>query len=406
MSSNPFGLPYCSECGEARVPHGMYKFQAWVNVMLERFEERTHFLGESSYPIFVRWGLDRYVPIFLETLAWLRLGTLKSEVDPRDNIRTKALFDGAKAAGVHLRQFRLLNVGDNGTFIAEKGDKVLTFAVMPRPRGFRSPSLNWMDDKGKLKIYLLKHHIPTAEGGVASTLAEANAIYDRIGPPVISKPHRTSRGLHTTIEIRSKQDLERAFRITKQVSPWAIIEKELQGIVHRVTLVGGRVSAIVKRDYPSVYGDGVSTVRQLLDKENSDPRRDDFEFYKIQPNDRAEYQLSHNGLSWDSVPAKGQHVILNDKVSRRHGTVTVDVTDETHPENIKLFERIAEVMGDPLIGVDYMIGDMSVPWQEQPGNGLIECNSMPYIDLHHYPYEGKARNVGKDLWDYVFAHSA
>jgi len=402
-----FSLGYCSDCGAVRVPHTLYKFLAWIDIFMDYLEDGFGLFGERMYPRFVHSGLDLYARPAFEFLAKNHLASFKSELDSRDNTRTRALFDGAKSAGVHLRQFRLFDFGDNGTFVAQKDGKEIVFAVMPRPRGFRSPSLNWMDDKGKLKIFLLSKNIPTADGGVARNADEALAIFERVGSPVIAKPFKTSRGLHTTLSINTKEELLRAFRIGQQVSPLVIIEKELQGIVHRVTLIGGKVSAVAIRDYPHVIGDGVSTVRELLEKENKDPRRDSVNFYPLAANDRADAQLKRQGLTWDSVPAKGAEVVVNDKVSRKHGTVTINIpNDAVHPDNIALFDRIGEVMGDPLIGVDFMIGDMRRSWKEQPGAGLIECNAMPYIDLHMYPYEGEAVDVGKTLWEYVFAHSS
>jgi D-alanine-D-alanine ligase-like ATP-grasp enzyme len=401
-----FELPYCSDCGAVRVPHTLYKFLAWTDIFMGYLEDGFGLFGERMYPKFVQSGLDKYLRPTFEFFERMHLASFKSELDPRDNTRTRALFDGAKAAGVRLRQFRLFDFGDNGTFVAQKDGKEVVFAVMPRPRGFRSPSLNWMDDKGKLKVFLIAKNIPTAEGGVARNEKEALAIFEHIGPPVITKPFKTSRGLHTTLSIDTKDDLLRAFRIGQQVSPLVIVEKELQGIVHRVTLIGGKAVAVAIRDYPHVIGNGVSSVRELLEKENKDPRRNGVDFYPLDANDRADAQLKRQGLTWDSVPAKDAHVVLNDKVSRKHGTITINITEGIHPDNIALFERIAEVMGDPLIGVDFMIEDMRKSWKEQPGAGLIECNAMPYIDLHMYPYEGKVLNIGKDLWDYVFAHSS
>ncbi len=398
-----FALSYCSECGEARVPHLFYKVQAIVELGIDRMDSLFSDIGRRSFNSFAHMQFDQSVARILESLAQIRLGTMSDGFDPRDTIRTKSLFEGAEAAGVRLRQFRIFGIGDNGTFIAEKDGKTLVFAVMPRPRDFVSPSLNWMDDKGKLKQFLLPTGIPIAEGGVARTEKEALVIFERIGAPAITKPFRTSRGIHTTIGIQNVAEFKHAFNITKQVTPYVIVEQELQGIVHRVTLVGGKVSGVVKRDYPLVVADGILRVRELMDKENSDPRRDNFAFFKIAPNDRAETQLKRQGLTWDTVPEKGQRVILNDKVSRRHGTVTIDVTDELHPENVLLFEKIAHVLGDPLIGVDFMIQDMARSWREQPGSGLLECNAMPYIDLHNYPYVGKSRDVAKDLWDYIFS---
>jgi len=401
-----FELPYCSDCGAVRVPHSLYKFLAWTDIFIGYIDDHVGLFGERMYPKFQNAKFDLYLPPIFEFLAKMHLATIKSELDPRDNTRTRALFDGAKSAGVSLRQFRIFDVGDNGTFIAEKDGKQIVFAVMPRPRGFRSPSLNWMDDKGRLKKFLLAHGIPTAEGGVAQNEREAIAIFERVGAPVITKPFKTSRGLHTTLSIATKDELLRAFRVGKQVSPQVIVEKELQGIVHRVTLIGGKVSAVAIRDYPHVLGDGVSTVSQLVDTENSDPRRDEIDFFPIDMSERADKELKRQGLTRESIPTKGQRVVLNDKVSRKHGTITVNITDGVHPDNIELFEKIAKELGDPLIGVDFMIGDMRRSWKGQPGSGLIECNAMPYIDLHMYPYAGKAVDVGKDLWEYVFAHSS
>jgi D-alanine-D-alanine ligase-like ATP-grasp enzyme len=397
-----FEQSYCSDCGAVRVSHSLHKWQGVTDVFVSALEEKTSLLKRLSAP-FAGKGADAWLCSLFELLARVHLGTFSDMRGPYDSTRTEALFDGAKTSGVRLRKFTLLGAGGPEVFVAEKDDKKLVFSVMPRPKGFVSPSVEWMDDKGRLKEFLFSRGIPSAAGGMARTERQALEIFERIGPPVITKPRKTSRGIHTTIGINTKEELLRAFRICRQVSLHVIVEKELQGIVHRVTLVGFNVSAVAKRDYPSVISDGHSTVRELLIKENSDPRRDGRAFYKIEANDRADFQLKQQGLTWDSVPEAGSRVILNDKVSRKHGTVIEDLTDQVHPENIALFERIARELGDPLIGMDFMIGDMRKPWHEQPGAGVIECNAMPYIDLHMYPYSGKSRNVASDLWNYVFS---
>jgi D-alanine-D-alanine ligase-like ATP-grasp enzyme len=399
-------LPYCTDCGEARVAHGLNKSQFQVGEILDLLAQPLVPMGKRLTDLLLTLQIDRAVLPVMRVLAKRGLGTLSQEFDERDTIRTKALFDGAKLAGVTLYQFRLFDTDHDGIFVATKGEQQLVFLTMPRPRGFNSPSLDWMDDKGELKRFLLAHDFPTAQGGVARTRAQALAIFDRIGPPLITKPHHGTRGRHTTIGIHTREALERAFEIANQISPQVIVERELTGIVHRVTLIGMRSAAIARRDYPCVTGDGVSTLTELLEIENRDPRRDEFAFYKIQPNERAVAQLEAQQLDWDSVPEKGRRVILNDKISRLHGTVTFDVTDIAHPDNVALFDRLGELLGDPVVGVDFMIGDITKPWHEQPGAGLVECNAMPYIDLHHYPFEGAPRPIAKDLWDFVFARGA
>lgn len=402
--SGHFSRAYCSECGEAPVSHALHKAQFRFEAALSALLLPIMILGERAVDLALFFRLDAAVPRVSELLARCGLGAMHHAWTAHDSIRTKALFEGAARAGVRLRHFRFFNSTRDGFFIAEQEGKLLVFSTLPRPRRSRSASLDWMDDKGVLKDFLIRHGIPTAEGGIATTQGEALALYRRVQPPVVVKPHHGTRGRHTTIGVRSERELVRAFAIAHELTPWVVVEKELSGMLYRITLIGGEVAAVATRDFPHVVGDGVSTIAALLEEENRDPRRDNFAFFTIERTERADAQLRAQGVAWDSIPAKGQRVILNDKVSRLHGTVTVDVTDSVHPDNRALFERIAGLLGDPLIGVDFIMQDIARPWSEQRGCGLVECNAMPYIDLHHYPYEGKPRDIAARLWEYVFAH--
>ena len=81
------------------------------------------------------------------------------------------------------------------------------------------------------------------------------------------------------------------------------------------------------------------------------------------------------------------------------------MTDSVHPDNMALFEKIGRVLDDPLVGIDFIIEDMSRSWKTQKNCGVIECNSMPFIDLHHYPLYGKPRDAAGALWDLIYKNS-
>lgn len=386
------------------MPHTLNKLQCYIDTIFDRVTGPLERLDASVRNQFLRRHADRLVLPLCALLAKLRLGTLSNTCDARDTIRTRALFDGAGAAGVELLEFRPFNMSFDGIFIARKGTSSLVFFTMPRPRLRVSPFLDWIDDKGKVKSFFLRHGIPVPQGEVATNFAGAESAFERVGPPVITKPQRGSRSRHTIIGIDSREALRRAFAITKQISPYVVVEKELLGGVHRVTLVGGAVAAVCIRDFAHVVGDGTLTIRQLIDRENKSPLRDGFFFFPIPINDAALDTLKEQGKDWDSVPQKDERVVLHKKVSRLYGSVTVDVTDIVHPDNTELFERIGSLMQDPIIGVDFMISDISKPWHQEERSGVIELNTMPYIDLHHYVYQGTPRNVAKQLWEYVFEH--
>ena len=83
-----------------------------------------------------------------------------------------------------------------------------------------------------------------------------------------------------------------------------------------------------------------------------------------------------------------------------------------------MLEHVAKFLNDPLIGVDFIIEDITKSWREPARNassitgaggeqhsGIIECNSLPFIDLHHYPLFGQPNNIAGKLWDLVLPES-
>ena len=105
------------------------------------------------------------------------------------------------------------------------------------------------------------------------------------------------------------------------------------------------------------------------------------------------------------IPTKGTLITLAQKASRGLGGGATDVTDETHPDNKILFEYVAEVLDDTLVGIDFMIDDISKSWKDELRCGVIECNSLPFIDLHLFPLHGKVRDTVGMLWDAVMPES-
>ncbi len=218
------------------------------------------------------------------------------------------------------------------------------------------------------------------------------------------KPTLGSRSRHTYLHITNAIELTKAFQKAKEISPRVVVEQELPGFVFRVTLVGGKIVGVMRREAPHVMGDGNNAIKTLIEHENKNPLRAGPIFHMIVVDDEVRATLKEQNLSLNSVPKKGVMVVLHPKVSRAVGATTTEIP-MIHPENEKMFIKIGEVLDDPLVGVDFMIEDMAKPWQEQVC-GVIECNSLPFIDLHHYPYHGPARNVAGKVWDIAFDHAA
>lgn len=397
------GAMRCLECGENPVNHT----SEWISALLESVMapldtgiDRVTARMRAFIPAHLVDGAA--LPLF-RALAALHLGTLTTTSNPNDSGRNRWLWDSATKRGIMLYQFRVLGRLDGTSFfVASREGKTIAFEGLPRPDDAVSPSINWMDNKATMKKRFLAAGIPVARGKACANYKEALAIFNEIGAPVIVKPHIGSRGRHTTIHIMDAETLRTAFNSAHRLSPWVIVEKELRGRVFRVLLVQKKVAAVVRREEPYVTGDGKLTVRELVDLENKNPKRHTHTFHEILMDNEADAELARQELTWESIPAAGREISLNTHVSRFYGASTTDFTDRVHPENTKLFEYIAETLNDSLIGMDFIIEDMEVSWRDQPLCGVIECNSLPSIDLHHEVLYGKNRDIAGMLLDIAF----
>lgn len=347
---------------------------------------------------------DTAGPLVLRTCAFLRIGRFQKNIRADDSDRTRSLWEEAKRRGIEMKEYRCGPIKD--LFIARFRGKTRCFDGLPRPVGPEAESLYWMDNKPLMRARFARAGIPIARGGSAFRERHGREIFHSLGKPVITKPYSGSRSRHTTIHIQSEQEFLKAFRTAKVISQKVLIEEELSGFVFRGTLIGGKCIAVMRREPPHVIGDGVHAVRALVLKENARPERKGPTFHRIATGREAEDELARQGLAWESIPPKGAFVPLNQKISRGVGASNSDVTELVHEENRRLLEKIGAVLRDPLVGVDFVIADVSRPWQKQKRCGVIECNSLPFIDLHHYPLNGAPRNVAGALWDLIFPLSA
>lgn len=264
------------------------------------------------------------------------------------------------------------------------------------------------DDKGKFKALLREEGLPFARGAVFQEyVSAARYVQSTIGFPVVVKPKSGSLSKHTTCNIRNERELQEAVSIVKIISKEFVVEEHIDGDVHRVTLINGNVVASCRRESPNVIGDGVHTVRELIEIKNKNPNRGasdkkNFTLHKIPISARTHTVLASQQMTLDGVPALEEKVYVHDKVVLACGADIHDTTDNTHPENALLFRKVYELCQAPLIGIDFISMDISKSYRKQK-SAIIEVNSLPYIDMHHYPVTGKEKNVAAHILDYYIS---
>jgi len=246
--------------------------------------------------------------------------------------------------------------------------------------------------------------VPVPKGFRIREIEELEDAVESVGFPVVIKPLDGNHGKGATVGIRSLDDASIAFEKAKEYSRWVIVEKQLIGSDYRALVVNNRLIAVAERLPAHVVGDGKSTIEKLIEKTNSDPRRGyghEKVLTLIDIDGQTMRCVKKAGYEIDSVLPKGETLLLKTTANISTGGTAKDVTDEVHPENVFLFERIAKIIGLDVAGVDVIAPNVNEPLREN-GGGIIEVNAAPGFRMHLSPSQGIGRNVAEHVVDMLF----
>ncbi|MES2089955.1 MAG: cyanophycin synthetase [Pseudomonadota bacterium] len=258
-------------------------------------------------------------------------------------------------------------------------------------------------DKDLTKMLLHAAGVPVPMGRPVTDADDAWAAALEIGLPVVVKPQGGNQGKGVTVNIVGREHLEGAYKTAAEYGE-VMVEKYLPGDDFRLLVVGDRLVAAARRDPPQVFGDGVHTVRQLVDMVNTDPRRGEghaTSLTKIRFDDIAIARLETQGLQPESVPEKGRRVVLRNNANLSTGGTATDVTDDVHPEVAARAVAAAQMVGLHICGVDVVCESVLKPMEEQHG-GIVEVNAAPGLRMHLSPSFGKGRPVGEAMVAHLF----
>ena len=400
--------PQCPDCGPAGVAsHAVERWSVRLDDALGILQLPMAAIWHMAQPAVAATRPGRITPAAARLAAALGFGTVIERADQESTAHAAVLWQEAERRGIAMREFRPFGL-PRELFWASYGNDTRGFDGLPRPRTSSDRALDWMDDKGIILKRFREAGIPVPRGESCASFTRAERVFAaiaRAGRPAIVKPSSGSRSRHTFTNITDRAALRRAFTSAKQLSPRAIVEEEIPGFVFRITFVNGNVEGIMRREPPHVVGDGAHTVRALVDRENDHPLRRGPVFSPIVFGDEARALLDAQHLAPDAIPEAGRMVMLHPKVSRLYGASTTEIAfTDVHPDNVAMFKAIAETVDDPLFGIDIIMENMARSWRDQPC-GVIECNSLPAIDVHHVPLRGTLRNVAGAVWDMIFPAS-
>ena len=259
-------------------------------------------------------------------------------------------------------------------------------------------------NKEETKRLLQEQAIPVAKGITISSTEGVDEAIRRVGFPLVFKPLDGNHGRGISINIKNREDAVEAYEFAARISRKVIVERYVTGYDFRVLVIDNKMVAAALRDPAHVKGDGTSTVQQLIDIENTDPRRGygHENVLTLITVDRDTLDLlEKKGYPLDTVPAAGEKVFVKSTANLSTGGTSVDVTDHVHPQNIFICERISKIIGLDICGIDIMAENLTEPLTET-GGVVLEVNAAPGFRMHIAPSEGLPRNVAGHVIDMLY----
>lgn len=260
-------------------------------------------------------------------------------------------------------------------------------------------------DKELTKTLLHAAGVPVPAGRPVLDAADAWAAACEIGGAVVVKPQDGNQGKGVAVNLVTREQVEAAYAVAVEISDEVLVERYIPGHDYRMLVIGNKLIAAARREPPQVIGDGSRSIRELVELVNSDPRRGTghaTSLTKIRFDDIALARLATEGLTADSVPARGTRVILRNNANLSTGGTATDVTDDVHPDFAARAIAAAQTIGLDIAGVDIVCDSVLRPLEDQ-GGGIVELNAAPGLRMHLQPSFGKGRAVGEAIVANMFA---
>ena len=267
---------------------------------------------------------------------------------------------------------------------------------------------NIQRDKWSTNTMIKRLNLPLPKWEVIDSISHLEEVFSEYEKPVVIKPTGLTGGHGVVVGINTLEEAKKAFRFAKEAgkgkATWqtkVMIQEQVKGEDYRLLVINGKLEIATKRIPAFILGDGKLNIKELIEKENKDPRRDTTNpSHILKPIDIDEPLkdfLKEQGLTLNSVPSKGEQINVRKIASMSQGGITQDFTDSVSKEIKTIVESLANSLHAFTLGVDVMCLDLSKPLTKENG-AILEVNTMPESYLNFYPILGKQRGYVADTY--------
>ncbi|MCC7160401.1 ATP-grasp domain-containing protein [Candidatus Nomurabacteria bacterium] len=390
MTDTPHQIK-CSACGTSPVNHNLLLFSDILDATLGKINASVFYFTNTDkwekFSIFLE-------KVLFEIFAFLKIVTFSKDVEKALTGRSKLIWEEANKRGIKMEQVKIF--GKPVEFYrAIINGKKRYFQSLPIPPWLQQSGYKWLDDKFKLYQVLSKNNIKVPKAYKISNLSQAKKAFENLSKPVIIKPQNGSRGRHTTTNINTEEELINALNLSRQITLFTVMQEHLFGSVCRATVINNKLVGFFRATPPQIIGDGIHTIQELIDDKNKNRNK---KISDVNINDDLIDFIKRQNYTLDSILEKDKIIDLSAKTGRFYGGYTEEMLPKIHPKMHDIFSRAGSLIKAPIAGFDLIIKDPTKDPDTERW-GIIECNSLPFIDLHYFALEGNPVNLAENIWD-------
>lgn len=223
--------------------------------------------------------------------------------------------------------------------------------------------------------------------GLKDNLAKGKEFAKVLGYPLVIKVNDSSKGQGIYKVYEEKELVEKARDILFQTNTFQI-QKYYDYNDYRIVVLGNKIISAYQRVPLYVVGDGVNTIRLLLEQKQEEfieAGRDTI--INVYDKD-IENNLIKLGYNLESILSNGERCELRFISNLSAGGESIELTDKIHKDYAKLGIKIAQDLNLHLCGIDIMCPDIS---KKRENYIILEVNSSPGLD--NYVYSGKKQEL-------------
>lgn len=226
--------------------------------------------------------------------------------------------------------------------------------------------------------------VDTLDSGAITQLLDSHS-------PLVVKPNDSSLSQGLSLNVQTHQELTYAVQLARRVKRSdVLVQEQVTGEEVRFIIIKGRVVAALLRQTPRIIGDGVRSVKELIQVENQARRALHLPFITYPELDASLIDDSY--FSRTDILKNGEVLELSRATMIKNGCSVFEILDAVHASYIDDVERLAEPIGADFFVADFLIKDYSV--QATPANHwFLEFNVSPVLKLCYGCRDGKMFDI-------------